>query len=176
MRKRCCSQHAKAIAADTVNWCKNQTPKLEETCLGPESGVFEIPGQLHADINPDDLPHPPPTIHKDIFVGISYDDPLFDEAASILSNCFPSREPATIRTFVEDAYETIRAEVEAGRESSSSLDEPGTCPSFSANRKGVDQESVDRSTSSASANQVCHGPRITSSMKKSTTINSLHGM
>ena len=108
---------------------------MEETCLGPESRIFEIPGQLHAEVGPFDWTHPPPTIYKDVFVGLSHDDPLFDEAASILSNCFPSRGAATIRTFIEDAYETLRAEVEAARESSPLSHDSGICSSVSVNFK-----------------------------------------
>lgn len=126
--KGCCSQHATDTSAATVNWWKNKPQKLEETCLGPESKIFEIPGQLHAKMGPAGSTRSPPTIHKDMFVGVSRDDPLFDEATNILSNRFPSRGVATIRTFIENAYETIRAEAEAATESSPSTHDSGTCP------------------------------------------------
>jgi hypothetical protein len=137
--KWCRGDHATDTAADTVKWCKNEQPKLEETCLGPESTIFEVPGQLHAEIGRLDSTRPPLTIHKDTLVGISHNDPLFDEAASILSNCFPPRGAATIRTFIKNAYETIRDEVETPRKLPPSTHDSGSCPIISAsvNLKGL---------------------------------------
>jgi hypothetical protein len=176
--KQCRNQRATNTATDTAKWYKNKPPKLEEMCLGPESRIFDIPGQLHAQINSPESTPSPPTMDRDICIGLSHDDPLFDEATNILSNRFPSRGVATIRRFIEDAYKAICTEVEAASESTSSLGELGTCSSILSNTKGVEQVqgSVDRSTSSAPAKQVCRGAGIACSMKNSTTINSLHGM
>lgn len=74
----------------------------------PLERLLGLPEKLHSQITlRTDLSVPE---QQTLVSALSFDDPLCDEAVDILSKSFPSRDRATISSFVERAIKSLQGE------------------------------------------------------------------